>query len=303
MASAEKQAKMKEQFDKLDSNGDGTLDQPELAVLLRKGNPNFTDAEVSALYNACDSNHDGRVTLEEFMNYIYKQDKKGGRHDRLHAAGGVVDDGTEGAGWGGCEHTFTEFAGKDMDGKEFMKFCKDSGLLGHGFSKTDVDLCFAKVVPKGKRRMDFNCFKDACRVIAQKRGSSTGEVMAKVAAANGPVLSGTKTEYSKFYDDKSTYTGAATNNDHLCGDPNHGQGRHEAQQAAAEAALHSGAAEADWGPTEATFRAFAGEDGIDGREFLKMCDDIGLLNKKFAKTDVDLVFAGVARKAKKNPIC
>jgi hypothetical protein len=289
----EKMKKMEAKFAQLDADGDGSLDVDELGALLKRGNPNFSDREVKDLYAAVDSNHDGRVDFQEFLRYIYKSERtSGGRHERLHAAGGVGVDDTEGD-WSACKAVFTAFAGQDMDGKEFAKFCKDNKLVGHGMQKTDVDLIFAKVVPKGKRRMDFNMFQEACRHIASKRNQSNGDIQNIVASSEGPTLVGTKTEYSKFYDDKSTYTGAATYNEKFDGvDPNAVMGRHEKQQAATDAAIHGGAAEADWGECSRVYSAFAGAGGtLEGREFKKMCDDIkGLIGSGFTKNDVDVVF-------------
>jgi len=298
-----KKAKMLAKFNQLDANGDGTLDIQELSDLLKKGNPNFTDKEVKTLYDGCDTNHDGKVSFEEFLGYVYKQDRTGGgRHDRLSAASGPAVDESE-VDWGPCKETFTAFAGQDMDGKEFMKFCKDAHLLGKGLKNVDVDMIFAKVVPKGKRRMDFTMFQLAVRHIAQKRSQPNGEIQAIVAASAGPVLKGTKTDAVRFYDDKSTYTGAATANENLCTDgvpEGHNLDRHARQQAEAEAAVAGGGDEEDWGGCERVFGLFAGAGGeLDGREFLVMVNDIGLLNSKFKKTDVDVVFTGVARKARK----
>lgn len=305
--------KMKSQFDKLDKDGNGQLDFNELHDLLLRGNPSFGEDEAWALYKKCDVNGDGSISFDEFLDYVYGADQKkhddhmagrttDGRHAKLAAKSGPQQDSTEGD-WGPCEKVFTAFAGADMDGKEFAKFCKDNGLIGHGMKKTDIDLIFAKVVPKGKRRMDFFMFKDACRHIAGKRGQSNGEIQAVVAGSTGPNIVGTKTEYSKFYDDKSTYTGAATANENL-GSVGLDHGRHDRAQAAAAAGLQADETEdaSLWGQIEKVFWAFCAEsggDGLDGRTFLKMLNDTGCIGKGFSKQDVDIVFANVGRKAKK----
>jgi hypothetical protein len=241
------------------------------------------------------------VDFDEFLNYLYAQEhtqgrSTEGRHARMAAASGPVDDGTE-IDWSACEHTFTEFAGKDMDGREFAKFCKDNKLLGHGFAKTDVDLTFAKVVPKGQRRMDFNSFKDACRLIAAKRNQSNGEIQGIVASSTGPHMAGTKSDAVRFHDDKSTYTGAHTHNDKHAG-VNSGAalGRHERMEAESAArAAAAGEQEDDWGECERVFNDFAGEGGtLEGREFNNMVHDIsGLLGGGFGKRDIDLTFTSV----------
>jgi len=296
-----KMKRMEDEFKRLDTNGDNCLDEQELGELLRKGNPNFSDREVADLFKRVDANHDGRVDFREFLNYCYKSERTGGgRHQRLAHAGAVGDDGTE-IDWSACSKVFTDFAGKDMDGKEFAKFCKDNNLLGHGMTKTDVDLIFAKVVPKGQRRMDFNMFKDAVRNIAQKRKQTTGEIQGVVSNSTGPILTGTKQDAVRFYDDKTTFTGSHAHNENFEGtDTTHGGDRHGAQQARTDALLHGGdaAIEDDWGPLEVTFNSFAGpEKRLEGREFKKMCDEIsGLIGGGFTKNDVDVVFTACKSK-------
>jgi len=292
-----------EKFTALDKNGDGCLDFSELEDLLKKGNPSFTTAEVRQLYDSCDTNHDGRIEFKEFLTYINKSDHSkdrtgGGRHDRMAAATGPVNDGTE-KDWQPVEDVFEAFAGKDMDGREFMKFCKDNSLIGRGFTKADVDMTFAKMVPKGKRRMDFVMFQDACRLIAQKRSQTNGEIQDCIAASKGPTMTGTKTEAVRFFDDKSTFTGAHAHNDAFDGvDSTKALGRHERAVAHAHAESHGGA-EGDWGACEGVFEAFSEHGKFEGKHFLKLCLEVnGLLAHGFAKRDVDLVFAGSKGKDK-----
>jgi hypothetical protein len=293
--------KMKERFAQLDANGDGNLDEQELGVLLRKGNPNFTDAEIKNLYNACDANHDGRVSFDEFVSFIYKQERTtAGRHMVNAADTATAEDGSEGD-WSACREVFTAFAGKDMDGREFAKFCKDNSLVGHGMAKTDVDLIFSKVVPKGQRRMNFAMFQNACREIAKKRSQSNGDIQRLVSSSAGPTLTGTKTDAVRFHDDKSTYTGAHVHNEAHAGvNAGAALGRHEALAAQREGAIHGSAAEADWAACEDVYYKFAPEGKLEGRDFKKLCEDTsGLLGRGFTKNDVDLVFAKFKPKSSK----
>jgi Ca2+-binding EF-hand superfamily protein len=289
---ATKEEKLKAKFVELDTDGDGTLDFDELKDLLLKGNPNFKTNEIQKLYKKCDTNHDGRVSFDEFLAYIYGDMQK---------KGDLTDD-TE-TDWEQCKLPFEAFCAhghKDMEGKEFAKFCKDAHLIGKGMAKTDVDLIFAKVVPKGKRRMDFPGFQQACRHIALKRKVKNCEIQEIVMNSHGPEIHGTKQDAVRFYDDKSTFTGAACHNNAFDGvDPNAVLGRHEKQQADADKALHGGA-EGPWEDIEKVFNLFAGPGGeLDGKELCKMCEDCNLINKKYTKQAVDITFASVARKAKK----
>merc|ERR1711959_601052 len=90
------------------------------------------------------------------------------RHSRLHQAAEVHDFGDESM-WGTCRDAFEEFVGADCDGKEFVKLCKDCGLLNGRFTVTDADLVFAACVVRGQRRMGFEQFKVACGKIAAKK--------------------------------------------------------------------------------------------------------------------------------------
>jgi len=285
-------------FNELDTNGDGNLDFDELKDLLQKGNPAFKSNEVMKLYKKCDLNGDGKISFDEFLQYVYGKDIKEGK----------LEDDTEGD-WGPCGMAFEAFCShghKDMEGKEFAKFCKDNHIVKNGFKNTDIDLIFAKVVPKGKRRMDFEQFKQACRHIALKRTDikCNKEIQDLVAGAHGPELHGTKQDAVRFYDDKTTFTGAATHNTNFEGvdpnDPTKGSdGRHAAQQAEAKAKL-AGGVEDDWESCKASFDAFAGPGGeLDGKELLKLVEDCRLVGGGFTKQDCDITFASVARKAKK----
>jgi len=98
-----------------------------------------------------------------------------------------------------------------MDGKTFVKLCKDCKLLNKKFTQTDADLAFAKVVAKGQRRICFQQFEALLAAVADARGMTHDEVQALVGHSSGPVLLGTKTDAVRFHDDKSTYTGTHVN--------------------------------------------------------------------------------------------
>jgi len=291
-----KEEMLKDKFAELDTNGDGNLDFEELKDLLLRGNPNFKSNEVMKLYKKCDLNGDGKISFEEFLKYIYGKDVKDGK----------LEDDSE-KDWAPCQMPFEAFCAhghKDMEGKEFAKFCKDCHLIGKGMAKTDIDLIFAKVVPKGKRRMEFEQFKQACRHIALKRNDMkcNNDMQIIVENSHGPELHGTKQDAVRFYDDKSTFTGAAACNKAFDGvDDTHGGDRHAAQQEQAKAELEGGKEDpALWEGVESVFNAFAGPGAeLDGRELLKLALDCKLLGSSYAKTDVDLSFSKVARKAKK----
>jgi len=304
-----KMAAMRKKFQQLDADKNGYLSFDELAAMLKAGNKSFTEEEAQALYDACDSNKDGKIEFDEFLDFIYKgnhsQERTSGgrqketesdRHQRLAASSGPADDGTE-VDWAPCCSVFTDFAGKDMDGREFMKFCKDTKLIGSGYTKTDVDIVFSKVVPKGKRRMDFANFKDACRIIAGKRRCKNCDVQSLVSDSSGPKLVGTQAEATRFHDDKANYTGTHSHNDKITGvDPNAALGRHEKLVAQQKAAMDDLEEDEDsWDEVSHVFKAFAGASGdLDGKEFNDMCISIkGLQRGAFQTGDIAVIFSSV----------
>jgi len=116
--------------------------------------------------------------------------------------------------WTSVAVKFTLFAGKDMDGTEFAKLCRDSQLFCKKFKKEDVDSIFAKVVERGKRRINVEQFKTALRLIAKKKGCSVSKVQEMVAGSDGPVNTGTKAEANKFHDDPNLWTGTQAEGGH-----------------------------------------------------------------------------------------
>ena len=78
----------------------------------------------------------------------------------------------------------TDMNGPTLDGKwqrnisiilgsKFAKFARDAGLLGKSVTTTDIDIIFNQVKSKTARRIDFEQFKIALRLIAEKRYGKT----------------------------------------------------------------------------------------------------------------------------------
>merc|ERR1712232_391170 len=85
------------------------------------------------------------------------------------------------------------------------KLCKDNKLLSAKFNANSCDLLFTSVKTKGRKTINFSQFeKTALPKLAQKVGISEDELKTRLA---GPKNSGTKAQYNKFYDDKSTWGG------------------------------------------------------------------------------------------------
>merc|ERR1712062_202839 len=69
--SAEQKSKVRSKFATLNKDGDKTLSFDEMKKLLRKGNPNMTDAELKLLFDGVDKNHDGKVDFDEFLKFLF----------------------------------------------------------------------------------------------------------------------------------------------------------------------------------------------------------------------------------------
>jgi p25-alpha len=106
------------------------------------------------------------------------------------------------------EGVFKAFCGgNEMDGKTFAKVAKDCGLLDKKLTTIDVDLVFAKIKDKTARKITVAQFKAGLAQFAAKKGISEADCHALVLKAGGPHYEGTKADFVKFHDDKSTYTG------------------------------------------------------------------------------------------------
>jgi hypothetical protein len=107
------------------------------------------------------------------------------------------------------QSVFSAFCGggKEMDGRGFAKLCKDCGLLDKKFTTTDVDLIQAKVRDKTTKKMNLSQLEAAIGEIATKKGCSKDDVSKAIISHGGPKFEGTKADFVKFHDDKSTYTG------------------------------------------------------------------------------------------------
>jgi hypothetical protein len=95
----------------------------------------------------------------------------------------------------------------EMDGRTFAKMVSDCGLLDKKMTSTDVDLIFAKIKAKTARKINFVEFEEGVRLIATKKGVASDDVVKKIISTGAPKFHGTKPEFVKFHDDKSTYTG------------------------------------------------------------------------------------------------
>ena len=182
-----------------------------------------------------------------------------------------------------------------MDGRDFGKMMKDCGILDANFELTDCDLIFTKVCLKGQRKIRFNEFVEACKLIGHRKDQPCQTIANKIAATPGPVLQGT-VGASRFHDDRSTYTGAHAQNEKHGG----AVSRSPRPRVHDRAQPDHSSDTTNWARCKRTFDAFAGSSGdFDGREFAKLCKDAGLIDAKLKPNAVDLIFTKVTKSKKR----
>lgn len=75
----------------------------------------------------------------------------------------------------------------EMDSKQFVKLCRESGVIDARLSSTAADLAFiAKAQPLGARKIGFQQFKAAVEQLAYEKGAPQEELFAQIAACPGP---------------------------------------------------------------------------------------------------------------------
>lgn len=57
-------------FKNFDLDNDGYITQKELAECMKKVHPDTTDEEIEVIMEALDSNKDGKISFQEFLNYF-----------------------------------------------------------------------------------------------------------------------------------------------------------------------------------------------------------------------------------------
>lgn len=103
-----------------------------------------------------------------------------------------------------------------MDGAKFAKMTKDLKLLDKNLTSTDVDIIFTKVKPKNERKITFAQFKEALKLLAEKKfpgcADALEKLQAKMLEGKGPLAHGvTKALKAGAVDrltDATKYTGS-----------------------------------------------------------------------------------------------
>ena len=104
---------------------------------------------------------------------------------------------------------FKSFTGgkSEMESKPYTKLYKDCGIIDKKFTVNDADINFSKVKSGKVKVITFDQFEKTLELAAAKKGTTKEALVEHIIAKGGPTYHGTKADYVKFHDDKSTYTG------------------------------------------------------------------------------------------------
>jgi hypothetical protein len=96
-----------------------------------------------------------------------------------------------------------------LDGRTFVKFLRDSKLLTKNCTRTDADLIFTKVKPRGAHTMTFQGFITCLNEVAKRKNVRFEKLVDHIiSTVQGPKLNHvSQAEHVRFHDDKSQYTG------------------------------------------------------------------------------------------------
>ncbi|KAK9820323.1 hypothetical protein WJX72_008971 [[Myrmecia] bisecta] len=199
-------------FNTYDKNKSGALELEELRDcladlgMLDGVKQTELDSVVAQQFMSADLDGDSKISFEEFCQFYQQVSLSKARND-LRAKLGMTAEKD-------LKKMFCSFASfgvrqhlEEMDGARFSKLVRECGLLDKALTTIDADIIFAKVKVKGQRKINFEQFLKALGIAADKKGAALEDVVKAILLAGGPAASGTKADYVKFHDDKSTYTG------------------------------------------------------------------------------------------------
>eukprot|EP00401_Gymnodinium_catenatum_P041639 CAMPEP_0117558356 /NCGR_PEP_ID=MMETSP0784-20121206/52791_1 /TAXON_ID=39447 /ORGANISM="" /LENGTH=409 /DNA_ID=CAMNT_0005355677 /DNA_START=156 /DNA_END=1382 /DNA_ORIENTATION=- len=192
-------AKIKATFALYDKSGDGSLDVDEIRTAF-KAMGSFTNDEINRVCMDLDKSKDGEVSYQEFEDWIRAPSPT----KEIVKAKAILAP-TDESGMEGCYFNFCGAGHADMDGKSFLKMCKDCKIVDKNLPETSIDLIFSntRVKAKGQRCIEFEQFEIALTILAEKKGVSLEEIQQAILAGARPVAKGTKAEANRFHDAKS----------------------------------------------------------------------------------------------------
>ncbi|CAJ1360523.1 unnamed protein product [Effrenium voratum] len=130
-----------------------------------------------------DKSGDGKVSFQEFASWV----KCGqGRREVLKAKAILAPSDGD-----GLEAAFYNFCGPghaDMNGSNFVRLCKDCGLLDEHLDAVSVDLVFSdpRIKDRSVRSIDFLQFELALEILAEKKGCRLADLRSAVLLQGCP---------------------------------------------------------------------------------------------------------------------
>ncbi|MEU8901835.1 hypothetical protein AB0C65_38645 [Nocardia sp. NPDC048505] len=90
-----------------------------------------------------------------------------------------------------------------IDSSYFQKLCANSDLTGHGFTKADVDVIFAKVAqqPGSKFIGSVEVLRQALAEIAAKKSAAVEDIEQAALRAGSPTFAGVKADSEEVLSD------------------------------------------------------------------------------------------------------
>mmetsp|Transcript_2309 Transcript_2309/g.4822 ORF Transcript_2309/g.4822 Transcript_2309/m.4822 type:complete len:304 (+) Transcript_2309:104-1015(+) len=209
---------LKAKFQATDTSGDGRLSYEELAKLLRKGKPDMRDRDIRILFNGIDKNHDNKIDFAEFVDFVYNAGREYVKlhsveqRKRCHSDASDLSSTSPGAlpgleapegwryagmdrdatfastieeeeiDWETVHMVYKHYSGnnREIESHEWMKMCRESGLIGGDFSYGDVDVVFTIAV-HGHRHMRKKHFREAIKLVARKKHVPTTYIRSVLA--------------------------------------------------------------------------------------------------------------------------
>lgn len=258
-------------FKEYDTSGDNKLDKAELKQILSLGNPDITDAEVNKLFKQVDRNNDGSIDFDEFVDFIFDMETP------LERAPEEV------------RERFTALFGEEgMDVAAFQKWCSEFKFIDVRLRQNDIDDLFAKVRPRGKKKINVDQFDKLLCHVAVKKGVQPAQVHEQILKKL-PFLKGPR----------PSHVGPA-NPGELGERLSPGQSAPDRRVTRVRASMVEDGDSADWVPAERVFMTLCRHQGImDRHEFTRLCDGCSFLDRDFNKADLEIIFSGVMTPQKK----
>lgn len=256
---------------------------------LLKSLGSFKDNELRSIFDAVGV-VDGCVSMEDLFDWMQDDDTPLAARVKAALMPGS-DENPE-----TILYSFCVPGSLEWDGKSFLKLCKDTGIIDSSFTAVDADLTFAKVLKKGQRRLSLPQLHEALTAVAAKKGVERAELLAEVAAAQGPKLTGTKVVPLRLYEKPGPMVRKSSTVSSSSGPISARSGQHRILTSAAQAVVAATPSLKQDGTSsyQEVFQAFCGpRNAMDGAAFSKLCKDCRLLDRRFSPADADLIFTKV----------